>query len=98
MGPVVECIYRKMHSSHEDKSPLFPVPPRGSYWVKIELDWAKFAPVAAERNSASGISDPEVRLLRRSAPYRLCAVARQSIIIGTPSLPGFGGYWGRIVW
>jgi hypothetical protein len=49
MGPVVACVYRKMQSSHNDKSPLFPAPPKGSYWVKIDLDWGEFAPVAAER-------------------------------------------------
>jgi hypothetical protein len=49
MGPVVACVYRRMHSSHEDKSPLFPVPPKGSYWVKIDLNWREFAPVAAAR-------------------------------------------------
>jgi hypothetical protein len=49
MGPVAACVYRKMHSSHEDKSPLFPVPPKRSYRVRIDLDWAEFAPVAAER-------------------------------------------------
>lgn len=49
MGPVVACMYKKMHSSHEDKSPLFPVPPKGSYWVRIDVNWEDFAPVAAER-------------------------------------------------
>lgn len=49
MGPVVVCVYRKMRSSHEDESPLFPVPPKGSYWVRIDLDWGEFAPAAAER-------------------------------------------------
>ena len=48
-GPVVVCMYKKMHSSHEDKSPLFPPPPTGSYWVQIDLDWGEFAPAAAER-------------------------------------------------
>jgi hypothetical protein len=48
-GPVVVCVYRKMRSSHEDKSPLFPLPPKGSYWVRIDLDWGEFAPAAAER-------------------------------------------------
>jgi hypothetical protein len=48
-GPVVACVYKKMHSSHEEKTPLFPVPPKGSYWVRIDLDWGEFAPVAAER-------------------------------------------------
>jgi len=49
MGPVVLCLYKKMRSSHDDKSPLFPVPPKGSYWVRIDLEWGDFAPVAAER-------------------------------------------------
>lgn len=48
-GPVVTCLYRKMRPSFEDKSPLFPVPPKGSYWVRIDLDWGQFAPTAAER-------------------------------------------------
>lgn len=49
MGPVVACLYRKMQSSREDKSPLFPAPPEGSYWVRIDVDWAEFAPAAAQR-------------------------------------------------
>lgn len=48
-GPVVTCLFNKMRSSREDRSALFPVPPKGSYWVRIDLDWADFAPVAAER-------------------------------------------------
>lgn len=48
-GPVVACLYRKMQSSHQDNSALFPVPPRGSYWVRIDLDWGEFAPATAER-------------------------------------------------
>jgi hypothetical protein len=48
-GPVVACIYKKVHSSQQDKSPLFPAPPMGSYWVRIDFDWAEFAPVAAQR-------------------------------------------------
>lgn len=47
MGPVVACLYRKMQSSRQDKSPLFPTPPRESYWVRIDVDWAEFAPTAA---------------------------------------------------
>lgn len=49
MGPVVVCMNRKMLSSHEDRSSLFPRPPKKSYWVRIDLDWAEFAPADAER-------------------------------------------------
>lgn len=49
VGPVVGCLYRKMRSSYQAKSPLFPVPPSGAYWVKIDLDWGQFAPAAAVR-------------------------------------------------
>jgi len=49
MGPVVNCLFRKMQSSREEKSPLFPVPPKGSYWVRIDADWTEFASAAAER-------------------------------------------------
>lgn len=48
-GPVVACLYRKLQSSRENKSPLFSVPPKGSYWVRIDLDWAEFGTAAAER-------------------------------------------------
>ena len=49
MGPVVACLYRKLQSSRENKSPLFSAPPKGSYWVRIDLDWAEFGDAAAER-------------------------------------------------
>jgi hypothetical protein len=46
-GPVVMCIYQKMRASHDQKSPLFPPPPKPSYWVRVDLDWSEFAPVAS---------------------------------------------------
>ena len=49
MGPVVRCMLTKMRTSHETKTPLFSAPPKDFYWVRIELDWAEFAPQAAER-------------------------------------------------
>ena len=49
MGPIVMCMNKKMRASHDEHSPLFPVPPKGSYWVKIDLDWAEFAPVSAAK-------------------------------------------------
>jgi hypothetical protein len=48
-GPVISCLYKKMSSSRDAKSPLFPLPPKGSYWVRIDFDWREFAPAGAER-------------------------------------------------
>jgi hypothetical protein len=48
MGPVVMCMYRQMLASKKDGSPMFPPPPQASYWMKLDLDWADFAPVAAK--------------------------------------------------
>lgn len=47
MGPVVTCAYRKMRVSHQEQSPLFPLPPHAGYWIRLDLDWADFAAVAA---------------------------------------------------
>jgi quinol monooxygenase YgiN len=47
-GPVVVCMYRKFHASHENGSPLFPPPPQAPFWVKLNLDWADFSPVATK--------------------------------------------------
>jgi hypothetical protein len=30
------------------KKSLFPPPPQAPYWVRLDLDWADFAPVAAK--------------------------------------------------
>ncbi|MGB8580681.1 MAG: DUF4034 domain-containing protein [Candidatus Sulfotelmatobacter sp.] len=46
VGPIVMCMYQKMRPSHEQRSPLFPPPPKPSYWVRVDLDWSEFAPVA----------------------------------------------------
>jgi hypothetical protein len=48
MGPVVMCMYRQMLASKKDSSPMFPPPPKAPYWVKLDLDWADLAPVAAK--------------------------------------------------
>jgi hypothetical protein len=48
MGPVVMCAYRKMRVSNQQKSPMFPAPPKDSYWIRLDLDWTDFAPVAAK--------------------------------------------------
>jgi hypothetical protein len=49
MGPVVQCLFTKMRSARQTKAPLFPAPPKGSYWVRIDLDWSEFAPATARR-------------------------------------------------
>jgi len=47
MGPVVTCLGTKLQTSQQDKAALFPPPPHAAYWVELRLDWAEFAPVAA---------------------------------------------------
>jgi hypothetical protein len=48
MGPVAMCVSRKLRASREQQSALFPPPPHDAYWVKVDLNWADFAPVAAK--------------------------------------------------
>jgi hypothetical protein len=48
MTPVVQCMYRKARVSNAQKSPMFPPPPTAPYWIRLDLDWADFAPVAAK--------------------------------------------------
>jgi hypothetical protein len=48
MGPVVMCMYRKMRISLNEKSQLFPPAPQDPFWIRLDLDWADFAPVAAK--------------------------------------------------
>ena len=47
MGPVVTCLAKKLQASQQQKATLFPTPPHAAYWVELRLDWAEFAPVAA---------------------------------------------------
>jgi Domain of unknown function (DUF4034) len=48
MGPVVDCLDNKMQALRLAKKSLFPPPPQAPYWVRLDLDWADFAPVAAK--------------------------------------------------
>lgn len=48
MNPVVMCVRQRMGAAHQQKLLLFPPPPQASYWVRLDLDWADFAPVAAK--------------------------------------------------
>jgi hypothetical protein len=42
------CVYEKLHALQQEKATPFPPPPHAPYWVRLDLDWAKFAPVAAK--------------------------------------------------
>jgi hypothetical protein len=48
MGPVVTCLDDKMQALQLTKKRVFPPPPQAPYWVRLDLDWADFAPVAAK--------------------------------------------------
>ena len=48
MGPVVTCLDDKMKALQLTKKKVFPPPPQAPYWVRLDLDWADFAPVAAK--------------------------------------------------
>ena len=47
MGPVVTCLGKKLQAFQQQKTTPFPAPPHAAYWIELHLDWAKFAPVAA---------------------------------------------------
>lgn len=48
MGPVAVCVYQKLHTFQQDKATPFSPPPKAPYWVRLDLDWAEFAPVASK--------------------------------------------------
>jgi hypothetical protein len=48
MGPVATCLYQKLHVLQQEKATPFLPPPHAPYWVRVDLDWAEFAPVAAK--------------------------------------------------
>jgi len=47
-SPAAHCVYDKLRALQQQKDTVFPPPPHSSYWVKLDLDWAEFAPVAAK--------------------------------------------------
>ena len=47
-NPAAWCLYEKLHAMQLEKATPFPAPPWGGYWVRLDLDWAEFAPVAAK--------------------------------------------------
>jgi hypothetical protein len=48
MGPVVDCLDDKLRALQQTKKKTFPPPPQAPYWVRLDLDWADFAPVASK--------------------------------------------------
>jgi len=48
MEPVVTCLHNKLRGLQQTKANTFPPPPQAPYWVRLDLNWADFAPVAAK--------------------------------------------------
>ncbi len=48
MGPVVTCLDNKIQALKLTRKRVFPPPPQAPYWVRLDLHWADFAPVAAK--------------------------------------------------
>jgi hypothetical protein len=47
-GLAGECLYQKLHGFQLERATPFAPPPQAPYWVRVDLDWAEFAPVAAK--------------------------------------------------
>jgi hypothetical protein len=47
-SPAAVCLYQKLHGFQLERATPFAPPPQAPYLVKLELDWAQFAPVAAK--------------------------------------------------
>jgi hypothetical protein len=47
-SPASMCVYEKLHALQLEKANAFPSPPQGQYWVRLDLNWADFAPVASK--------------------------------------------------
>jgi len=47
-GPGGVCVYEKLRALQQENVPPFPPPSHAPYWVKIDMDWAEFTPVAAK--------------------------------------------------
>jgi hypothetical protein len=46
--PVEMCLEEKLRTFQREKTMLFPPPPQAPYWVKLDLDWADFAPAESK--------------------------------------------------
>jgi hypothetical protein len=47
-GEAAICVYTKLKASKDNKTVLFPKPPHGSYWVKLDLDAGEFLTTASK--------------------------------------------------
>jgi hypothetical protein len=47
-NPAAYCLYEKLQEFQQEKATPFPPPPKAPYWVRLDLDWAEFARVAAK--------------------------------------------------
>jgi len=47
-GPGGVCVYQKLLALQGNRTTAFPPPPQAPYWVKLDLNWAEFAPVTAK--------------------------------------------------
>jgi hypothetical protein len=47
-GQAAICIYSKLKTAKDAHSALFPKPPHGSYWIKLELDAGEFLASASK--------------------------------------------------
>ena len=47
-GQAAVCIYSELKAAKDNHSILFPKPPHGSYWVKLELDEGEFSTTASK--------------------------------------------------
>jgi hypothetical protein len=43
---IAKCLNRKLRTFQFEKAMPIPPPPQAPYWVRLDLDWAEFAPVA----------------------------------------------------
>jgi hypothetical protein len=48
MGSIPVCLHHKLLTLKEQQATTFLPPPQAPYWVRLDLDWADFAPVAAK--------------------------------------------------
>jgi Domain of unknown function (DUF4034) len=47
-APVAVCVYQKLHTFEQKKATPFSPPPRSPYWIRLDLNWADFAPIASK--------------------------------------------------
>jgi hypothetical protein len=47
-APVAVCVYQKLHTFQQKKAAPFSPPPRSPYWIRLDLNWADFAPIASK--------------------------------------------------